>query len=476
MGAGLGTGVAPVKHFLICNAMLGLVACGGEAGAPVPAPDPPVFNGVTARLPPDNVLSAGILVRASDADSVRIRYQVTDSAPATEVVAQAQPVAGDSAAFLLLGLLPGSRYTATALAFGAGGTVTANPVEFTTGTLPADLPAYVASGTDPAPGYVVFAAGAYGIVIDNSGRVVWYHHFPNGIGLNFQALQNGRYATQPRTADPADIEPWAEVAPSGEVTSTFGCANGLQPRFHDAISDLAGGHWIMCDDVRTMDLTAIGGQATARVTGTVFQHVDATGAALFQWSAFDHFALTDLPAADRTGPTVNFTHGNAIALDTDGNLLASFRSLSEITKISATTGDVLWRLGGLANQFTFSGSANPPFIGQHGLRVTSSGLLLLDNRGEPGASRAERYRLDEVAMTATQVESFSSAPSSVGMLGGSVQQLENGHVLVSLGNGQKVEEYDAAGNVVWRLSGGTGYIFRAQRIGSLYAPGVGNPR
>ena len=120
--------------------------------------------------------------------------------------------------------------------------------------------------------------------------------------------------------------------------------------------------------------------------------------------------------------------------------------------------------------------ANPPFVGQHGLRVTTTGLLLLDNRGETGASRAERYRLDEDAHTATQVESFSSAPSAVGLLGGSVQQLGNGHVLVSLGNGQKVEEYDAAGNVVWRLSGGTGYIFRAQRIASLYAPGVGTPR
>jgi len=79
-------------------------------------------------------------------------------------------------------------------------------------------------------------------------------------------------------------------------------------------------------------------------------------------------------------------------------------------------------------------------------------------------------------MTAAQMESFSSLPGAVGLLGGSVQQLDNGHVLESLGNGQRVEEYDAAGNVVWHLSGGTGYIFRAQRIASLYAPGVGVPR
>ena len=451
-----------------------LVACGGEAVAP--APDPPVISNVVSVPNATNALSASINLQVTGADSVTVRYRLTDSAASTEVATPMQPVTGESATRLILGLLPERRYTASVVAVGPGGTVTGSPVEFTTGALPADIPLYTAVGTDPTPGFIVIAAGSYGLVLDNSGRVVWYRHFPDGIGLNFAALGNGRYATQPHTPDPADLEPWAEVDPAGEVTGTFGCANGFTSRFHDAISDNAGGHWLMCDDVRTMDLSTIGGQAAARVTGTVIQHVDATGTALFQWNAFYHYALTDLPATDRAGAAVNFTHGNAIALDTDGNLLASFRSLSEITKISVATGDVLWRLGGLANQFTFAGTSSPPFVGQHGLRVTSSGVLLLDNRGEPGASRAERYRLDEGTRTATLVESFRSQPDAVGLLGGSVQQLDNGHVLVSLGNGQKVEEYDAAGNVVWRLSGGTGYIFRAQRIASLYAPGVGTPR
>jgi len=39
-----------------------------------------------------------------------------------------------------------------------------------------------------------------------------------------------------------------------------------------------------------------------------------------------------------------------------------------------------------------------------------------------------------------------------------------------------VEEYDAAGNVMWRIEGDAGYVFRAQRIRSLYEPGVGTAR
>jgi len=457
---------------------LGLVACGDEAGGPPPPPppDPPAFASAVATIPAGNVISVSLALSVSGADSVMVHYRILDSAVTTELVSPAEAPGGTELTIMLYGLFPEQRYTVTAVAFGPGGQASSAPVEVSTGALPADLPAYSTSGSGAEPGYVVFAAGNYGLVIDNDGRIVWYRHFPEGIGLNFQALANGRYATQPHTSDAADVEPWVEIDPRGEVAGQFSCAGGLPSRFHDAISDLSGGHWLMCDEMRVMDLTAIGGQPAARVTGTVIQHVNDYGALLFQWSPFDHFAITDLPLADRTGPIVNWTHGNAIALDAGGALLVSFRSLSEITKISIGTGEVLWRLGGLANQFTLQGSSMPPFIGQHGLRVTSTGLLLLDNRGEPGASRAERYRLDEGAMTATQMESFASSPASVGMLGGSVQQLEHGHVLVSLGNGQKVEEYDAAGDVVWRLTGGTGYIFRAQRIASLYAPGVGTPR
>ena len=74
----------------------------------------------------------------------------------------------------------------------------------------------------------------------------------------------------------------------------------------------------------------------------------------------------------RSGPTVNWTHGNALDLDADGNLLVSFRSLSEITKIDTRTGEVLWRMGGLRNQFTFPDSG-PPFLRQHGVRVAPAG-------------------------------------------------------------------------------------------------------
>ena len=142
-----------------------------------------------------------------------------------------------------------------------------------------------------------------------------------------------------------------------------------------------GDAWLLCDENRTMDLTALGGQAAAAVTATVVQHLSPDGTLLWEWNAFDHFAITDLPLADRAGAAVNFTHGNGIGFDSDSNLILGFRSLSEVTKVNRTTGAVIWRLGGLANQFTILNDPKGQFERQHGVRVAG-----------PGAAPAARQR------------------------------------------------------------------------------------
>ena len=63
---------------------------------------------------------------------------------------------------------------------------------------------------------------------------------------------------------------------------------------------------------------------------------------------------------DIKGTGFDFPHMNAIDVDTDGHILLSSRSTSEITKINRDTGEIIWRFGGVNNQFTF---ANDPLSG-----------------------------------------------------------------------------------------------------------------
>jgi len=430
----------------------------------------PVVDEVTVAPGPHNVLSAVVTAWVRDADSVVVRYG--PAGQRLDSMAPGTPVSTDRIELPLLGLLPATAYHLQVLAYGAGGVTASDTLALTTGALPADLPAYSAGGSDPTPGFVVFGADPYGVVIDNTGRVVWYRRLEWGPTLNFQVQPTGRYTTSPITPAAGDVTPWVELDPLGNETRRMGCTGGLKSRFHELIAEADGSYWLMCDDTRVMDLTAFGGQPVASVTGTAVQHVDASGNALFTWTAFDHFAITDLDSASRSGPTVNWTHGNAIAFATDGNLLMSFRSLSEITKIDIRTGAVLWRFGGLANQFVVSGGA-PPFVGQHGLRMPAPGVIqLLDNRGLVGDTRARRYRIDEASRTAELTATYFSAPPASSLQGGSTQALPGGHLLVAYGNGYRVQEYDATGAVAWEIHGNPGYVFRAQRITSLYDPRV----
>lgn len=453
-----------------------LAACASDAPGPAVAPVPlPAIEAAAIRAGPHNVLSAVVTARVADADSARIRFGL--AVAGLDSVTPAIPFAPDTMVLPLLGLLPDTVYRVQVVAYGPGGLAAGDTLDFRTGPLPIDLPAFSAGGSNPSPGYVVFAAypAPYGVAIDNSGRVVWYRRLEGGLTLNFEVQATGTYATSPTQPAADDPSPWVEYDFLGNEVRRLGCVGGLKSRFHELLAQADGSWWILCDETRVMDLSALGGHPAAEVTGTVVQHVDEAGSLLFQWSAFDHFAITDLDSASRAGPSVNWTHGNALAFDSDGGLLVSFRSLNEITRIDPVSGAVRWRLGGLANQFHVIG-ASAPFAGQHGVRVSPlGGIVFLDNRGLAGDSRTVRYALDGSALTATELAAYHGTPPVTALLGGSTQPMANGHTLTAYGNGNRVQEYDETGAVVWEIHGNAGYVFRAQRIGSLYRPGAAPP-
>jgi hypothetical protein len=449
------------------------VGCSGEPTGltlpPVPAVEEAAVTPASA-----SVLAAVGTAVVRDADSVAVRYGPAGTG--LDGVTPAVLAGAGSVTIPVLGLLPETEYRMLVVAFGAGTSTASDTLQLTTGALPDDLPQFQAGGPAPSPGYVLFSTAVYGVVIDNTGRVVWYLRFPDGPSLNFQAQPNGRYVARPAGAGSGTTWPLVEFDILGRATRTLGCAADLTPRFHDVLVEPDGSWWILCDETRVMDLSGIGGMTDAAVTGTVVQHLGPGGDVLFEWSAFDHFALTDLPAPDRAGSAVNWTHGNALDLDADGNLYLSFRSLSEVTKVDTRTGEVMWRLGGIGNQFAMP-TGGAPFLRQHGVRVTAGGgIVLLDNFGELEGSRGERWIVNAGARTASLAGIYTPAPATRAALGGTTQLLPGGGVLVAYGDGGRLEEYDAEGARVWQVMGNPGYVFRAQRIRSLYRPAEGLAR
>jgi hypothetical protein len=456
--------------FLVAIGVAVVVSCGSDNG-PQPLPPPAILSASVTSLA-SNVLAADVSAQLTDADSIVVRYRRASDPASQYLLSLKALVTASASRALVLGLLPDTDYMLHVVAYGPGGTTTGDEISIRTGPLPMDMPSFTVSGSDPSPGFVVMAAGQFGVVIDNAGRVVWYHRFPDGPGLNFMAQPTGIYAARPTTADAFDDETWVEISPAGEQLHTADCAGQLNPRPHDMIALHNGGHWLICDETRTMNLAAYGGNPQARVTGSVIQQVDSDGNLVSQWSVFDHFAIGDLDPAALAGEVVNWTHGNAIELDVDGNLIVSFRNLSEITKINVASGAVMWRLGGKRNQFALQGGTTP-FVQQHSVRVTGANqFVIFDNLGAGNESRAERWVINPNGLTALSHESVGSSPPALAPVAGGVQPLPGGRLLVSYGMRSIAEEYDASGTAVWRVESSTGFVFRAQRINSLYNPGL----
>jgi hypothetical protein len=221
------------------------------------------------------------------------------------------------------------------------------------------------------------------------------------------------------------------------IIDSFACGNGYSTDLHELVILPNGHSLLMSYDPQVIDMSSIvmGGDPEAIVIGLIIQELDENKNVVFQWRSWDHFEITDTRFIDLTAKEVDYVHGNAIDMDTDGNLLISSRHLDEITKINRTTGDVMWRMGGSQNEFTFVNDSLG-FYRQHCIRRIQNGNVILFDNGnyhKPSFSRAVEYTLDEDKKIATLVWEYRNNPSIYGFAMGSVQRLSNGNTVIGWG-------------------------------------------
>ena len=197
---------------------------------------------------------------------------------------------------------------------------------------------------------------------------------------------------------------------------------------------------------------------------SVIQVVDpTTGLEVFRWNSKDEIPLDDVLRANRQ----EYAHINSVFLDTDGNFIASLRGTSQVVKIDSNTGEIIWKLGGLSSDFTIDDPLGGP-CGQHtATRLANGNLMVFDNGAPcpdlPGyenrglLTRVAEYEIDELAMTAKLVWSYSQ-PGFYSTAAGSAQRLANGNTLIGWGRNAEgfVTEVDANGNKVYEVKAYSG--------------------
>jgi len=469
-----------------------LNACGSST--PLSVQDPVVAN-ISALPGGYNPLSCAVTADVGNAVTVRVAYSA-ESGP--DVTTPDFAVSSSSVTIPVLGLMPETNYTLVLQAIGADGTtVESDSASCLTGALPSTLPAFAVSeqaGTELGYTMIGLIQGLFSgssssggesstpiagpLIVDHTGRIVWYREGFEGAVTDWQKQPDGTYTAAINQIYIPELgyndNRYFQLDSLGNVIRTYS-ALGWPTDNHELRLLSNGDALLMANNSQSMDLTPWGGRPSVVVFGDVLQRISPTGGQLFAWDALngldigstDPLILQDLADAD----SLDFTHANAIDVSADGSYLISLRNLSQVIKVNQS-GSIVWRLGGVNSDFQFVNDPLGRFSLQHGMRELPNGNILLFDNGvghQPPQSRAVEYQLDLNAMTATLVWQYDADPHLFGPFLGFTQRLANGNTLITYGAHPVIREVNPAGEVVWELQGAaTDGFYRAIRIPSLY--------
>ncbi|MBX7044894.1 MAG: aryl-sulfate sulfotransferase [Ignavibacteria bacterium] len=274
------------------------------------------------------------------------------------------------------------------------------------------------------------------MILDDKGRTVFYRVFNAGNANDFKIAPN-------KMIQYCVGSTFLLMDSTFRVKDSVLCKNGISTDGHD-MQVLSNGHFLIIGyEYRTMNLSSYNwfngngtpGSANAQVKCGVVQELDANKNLVWEWKTADHFQFADVEQEWLSSPSdVDWTHCNAVEMDSDGNVILSSRFFSEVTKINKTTGAIMWRLGGKNNQFTFQNDPYSGFHGQHDPRRSSAGKISLFDNGKGGnpihTARGIEYQLDEVNKIATLVWSYTINSNTVSNSMGSTGKLTNGNYLI----------------------------------------------
>jgi len=338
--------------------------------------------------------------------------------------------------------------------------------------LPADFPPVRTEVLgETAPGFIFLNVaqrhddiGFYIMMLNNDGTPFFFKDLVTDYSSDFKVQPNGnlsyaQFLNHYTFTGGGDAE-HVVLGPDFEVVDTWRMKNGYTAESHDFVL-LPNSHALMISyHLEPRDLSHLGGHPRAMVATSIIQEQDSDRNVVFEWRSADHFELTDAVVDNFTRAAFDPVHVNSVALDHDGHLLATFNSLSELTKINRQTGEIIWRFGGKNNQFIFEGiEPSQHARGLHHIsRLDNGHILFYDNtpvRTEQTA-RAVEYQLDEERMVATLVWQHIPDEPVLGNFRGSAQRLPNGNTLIGWGTasnrgGPVATEVNADGEEVFRL-------------------------
>ena len=165
------------------------------------------------------------------------------------------------------------------------------------------------------------------------------------------------------------------------------------------------------------------------------------GKVVWEWRTWDHLDPEKDAITAAQDERAEWTHGNTIFEEPDGNLLVSFRDISTVVRIDRTTGKILWKLGA------------PPLSGQHApVRLANGNILMFDNGPHRLDESFPFSRAIEVNPSTNEIVWNYQEPRMWNFYSpriSNAERLPNGNTLINEGVFGRFFEVTPQGDVVW---------------------------
>ena len=275
-------------------------------------------------------------------------------------------------------------------------------------------------------------------IINPDLEVKWHIVSTSGKGWDFKVNNNDKitYFRKPSNDwTPSGGGLFYVMDTNMHEVDTLSCVNDFEADYHDMQYTDSNGYILMAYAKEQIDMPQTEVIDTANVL--VLQEFDQNHNLIMEWKNFEHMDIQDyIDEISLTSTYRNWMHGNSLEVDDDENIIVSNRAMSELIKFDRQSGELIWRLGGPMNDFTF---INDPLSGpnrQHDARRLDNGNIMIFDNGDQREiphTRVTEYHVDEESMTATLVWQYSHPDGHISLNQGCAQRLENGNTLINWG-------------------------------------------
>jgi hypothetical protein len=300
-------------------------------------------------------------------------------------------------------------------------------------------------------------AGA--MIIDGSGRLVWFQPAPKGEQVT--NLQVERYENRPVLVYWQGLVEFGVGFGTDEMYGSdyrrigaIGAGNGYLADLHELQITPQGSAFLTAYSLVRADLSSVGGPRDGQLQDSIVQEVDVkTGLVMFEWHAYGHVLLQDSYLKVTSSVPWDFFHVNSISLDPsgDGNFLISSRNTWAAYEIDHHAGAILWRIGGKHPSLRMGSGTGTAW--QHDARwQPDHTLTIFDNGAVPKAhsqSRAIHERIDFAHRKVTLLSRYLHSPSLLSGSQGDDQVLPNGDSFVGWGELPYFSEFSPSGQLLF---------------------------